>query len=182
MVFASIQLSWLRYFNISHKVIFCALYRNIHILVTLFLTKGHLQVVFFYKICVWDYYGFSSPSVKRLGIKICWKCPFLVCYCFLQALFILQHHKMRQEKGRDSATTHPWVLSGGLCDSCLEDQQQVVVCHFCPTGCHQTVSKGAQIVGHTCKRYSASVRQVRMSLHVLPDWCFSFGCQDWLVS
>jgi len=70
LVFASLQLSWLSYFKISCKGIFCTRYRNLHILVTLFLTKGHLQVVFLYKISVWNYYGFSNPSVKCLGIKI----------------------------------------------------------------------------------------------------------------
>lgn len=175
MVFASIQLSWLSYFKISHKGIFCTCYRNLRILVTLFLTKGHLQVVFLYKISVWNYYGFSNPSVKFIGIKIGWMCPFAVCRCFLKALFTLQHYETRQQTGVDSATTHPWVLSEGLYDSCQEDPQQVAVFHFCPTGCHQTVSKGAQTVGHTCKWYSVHVRQARVCLHVLPDWCFSFG-------
>lgn len=145
---------------------FCTSYRNLCVLVTLFLTKGHLQVVFLYKIFVWNYYGFSNPSVKYIGIKIGWKCPFR---CFLKALFILQHYETRQETGLDSATTHPWVLSGGLYDSCREDQQQVAVCHFCPTGCHQTVSRGAQTVGCTWNRCSVHVRQAEVSLHVLTD-------------
>jgi len=56
-----------------------------------------------------------------------------------------------------------------MCDSCQEDPQQVAVFRFCPTGCHQTVSKGVQTVGHTYKKYSVHVRQARASLRVLPD-------------
>lgn len=47
--------------------------------------------------------------------------------------------------------THPWVSSGFLHDSCQGVQQQAVVCHFSPTGCHQTVPTGAQTLDHTCK-------------------------------
>jgi len=176
LIFASVQLSWLSYFKILHKGIFCTRYRNLHILVTLFLTKGH-QVVFLYKISVWNYYGFSSLLAKCLGIKVGCMYPFPICHCFHKALFTLQHYEMRQETGLDSATTHPWVVSGGLYDSCQEDPQQVAFFRFCPTGYHQTVSKGAQTVGHTYKQYSVHVRQARASLHVLPDWCFTFGCQ-----
>jgi hypothetical protein len=160
-----------------HVRVYSAHVTATYIFVTLFLTKGHLQVVFLYKISVWNYYGFSNLSVKCLGIKIGWMYPFPVCHCFLKAMFILQHHKMWQETALVSTTTYPWVLSGGLCDSCQEDPQQVALFRFCPTDFHQTVSKGAQTVGHTCKQYSVCVRQARVSLHVLPDCCFSFGCQ-----
>jgi hypothetical protein len=51
----------------------------------------------------------------------------------------------------DWGFTNPWVRSGCLSDSCQEDQQWAVVCHFCPTGCHQTVPTGAQTLDHTCK-------------------------------
>lgn len=139
MVYASIQLSWLRYFKIWHKGVFCAPYRKLHILVTLFWPEVIFRLFSFIKYLYEVAMDSPIPQLNAEALRLAGSAHFQCVIASSMLYFSALQNEARERSSfsyyapMSSLRRFVWQLSGrSTASSCLS-----FLSHRLPPNCIQ---------------------------------------------